>query len=401
MKILCILLPHFPLRCEMQRNSVQRGRPVIILQSKDEASSQKTVLDFSPELTRLQCGMDLQPSLSLYGEVELIQADFPYYHRVFNGILDRIEAKSPVVEGAELGCIYVGLDGLELLYKDEADLIRSISDAISITRPLQSLAVSSFMARFGVADGKFLAYLRAAYYHCSYTSGNRGSPFCLSDLPCDVLPVDMETKAKLRAFGIHTLGQITELALGPLQAQFGPEGKRLFGLAGGHDDTPLLPRSTQETIEASATLASVTVSMQNIQAIFESLLSRTFKNLKERGIRSLTLWTRGWNGEHWEKSLQFKEPALEVNSTMRRVKLTLENYPQPGPVEQVGIEITRLGYGSGRQSSLFSDVRAKEHLLEDIKQLDFRLGKHQIFRVQEAEPWSRIPERRYTLNPLS
>jgi DNA polymerase-4/protein ImuB len=33
--------------------------------------------------------------------------------------------------------------------------------------------------------------------------------------------------------------------------------------------------------------------------------------------------------------------------------------------------------------------------------LEFRLGGPQLYRIKEVEPWSRIPERRYALIPLS
>jgi DNA polymerase-4/protein ImuB len=35
--------------------------------------------------------------------------------------------------------------------------------------------------------------------------------------------------------------------------------------------------------------------------------------------------------------------------------------------------------------------------MEDIRQLELRLGNPQIYKVQEVEPWSRMPERRYVL----
>ena len=47
----------------------------------------------------------------------------------------------------------------------------------------------------------------------------------------------------------------------------------------------------------------------------------------------------------------------------------MEEYPQPGPVEQVGLIVSRLSFPGGRQSSLFREVRSRDHLLEDIRQL--------------------------------
>ena len=116
MKALCVLLAHFPLRCE-----VRESCPAIITYS---AGSQKLVLDYSPELDGLQPDMPLQQALSRHGEVELIQADIPRYWSVFNEILDSLETKSPLVEGLELGLAYLDLDGMQLIYPDDSAVIK-------------------------------------------------------------------------------------------------------------------------------------------------------------------------------------------------------------------------------------------------------------------------------------
>jgi DNA polymerase-4/protein ImuB len=135
----------------------------------------------------------------------------------------------------------------------------------------------------------------------------------------------------------------------------------------------------------------------------ESLLVRALakKELHGKGIASLTVWTRGQDMRLWEKVVSFKEPAMDVKKALPRIRYYLENYPQPGPVEQVGVKITRFGRSIGRQTSIFSEVRAKDHLLEHIKQLELRLNAPQMYQVKEIEPWSRIPERRHALAPLN
>jgi DNA polymerase-4/protein ImuB len=208
---------------------------------------------------------------------------------------------------------------------------------------------------------------------------------------------------KLREFGIRTLGQITALTPGPLQAQFGPEGKRIWELAQGRDDTPLYPRSLEQAVEENTTLAWVTTSVEALVSTVEALLVKALAahDFHGRGITCLDIWTQGGDSRRWEKTVNFKEPAMDVKSALPRIRYFLENYPQPGPVEQVGIRVTRLGCGVGRQRSIFSTVRSRDNLLEDIQQLDFRLGDHQVYQVKEIEPWSRIPERRYALAPLN
>ena len=154
-----------------------------------------------------------------------------------------------------------------------------------------------------------------------------------------------------------------------------------------------------ENIEESLTLSSVTVSLEAILVALESLFLRVFNRISRNGlgIRSLVVWTRTLNADHWERTVRFKEPAMDTRAVISRLKLVIEDYPQPGPVEQVGLNITRLGYPRGRQKSLFSEVRSRGRLMEDIRQLEFRQGNPQVFIIKEVEPWSRIPERRYTL----
>ncbi|MGD0794107.1 MAG: hypothetical protein ABR958_00735 [Dehalococcoidales bacterium] len=391
MKILCVLLPHFPLMCEVRRNPALAGRPAIVTRAE---GSQKLVLDYSPGLESLLPGMPLQAALARHGGAELVQADLPCYRSVWNGILDALELKSPLVEGAAPGCAYIGLDGLQLIYPEDGAVITAVREAIPET----------FAVQIGIAGNKFLAYLAALHSPAGgqkILTGNAAA--FLEDLPADVLPISMESRDKLHAFGMRTLGQIAALPPGPLQAQFGPEGKRLWELARGHDDTPLYPRMMEENIEESTLLTSATVSLDAIAVTAETLLARVFTRTapKGLGIRSLTFWTRSWSAGQWERSLRFKEPAMEIKSVITRVRRTLEDYPQPGPVEQVGLRITGLGRQSRRQKSLFADIRAQEHLMDDIKQMELRLGGNQVFKVKEVEPWSRIPERRYTLTPLN
>ena len=389
MKILCLLMPHFPLICETLRNPALEGRPAVVTYS---SGSQKLVLDYSPELDGLHPDIPLQQAMARHGESVLLQADVPYYWSAFNEILGKLEGKSSLVEGNELGCAYLGLDGMQLIYPNDDAVINAVRDVLP----------GMLVSRIGIAENKFLAYLAAR--HCppdgrQVLTGNVTA--FLKDFPCDMLPLSVKSKNRLHTFGINTLGQVAALPLGPLQAQFGPEGKRIWQLAHGLDETPFCPRGMEEAIEESLTLGSVTVSMEAILSAAEMLLARVLsrESLKGRGIRRLVLWTRSWNEEHWERKINFKQPSMDIRTTTSRIKRVLESFPQLGPVEQVGLKITGLGYPGGRQNSLFINVRSRDHLINDIRQLEFRLGNPQVFTVKEVEPWSRIPERRYALTP--
>ncbi len=388
MRLLCVIVPHFYWRCEVLRNRDLEGREVVITRA---SGSQKAVMDHSPDMDDLETGMTLQQALSRHGQAVLLHADVHHYRTVFNGILDGLETVSPLVEGAEPGLAYVGIDGLHLLYPDDDALEKAVRSVIPDT----------FEPLLGFAGNKFLAYLAAR--RCP-PGGRRvvagDIDDFLKDLPCDALPVSAKSRNKLREFGITTLRQVAELPPGPMQSQFGPEGERIWELARGIDGTPLRPRLMEETIEENVTL-SVTVSLEAILAACHGMLGRVFDRTRNSGlgITSLTVWTRTWNAEEWERTIKFKDPAMDLKTAVGRVKRMLEDYPQPGPVEQVGIRVDRLGYPAGRQRSLFPDLRARDHLMNDIRQLELRLGNPQVYTLKEVEPWSRIPERRYALTP--
>ena len=389
MKIFCLLMPHFPWHCEVLRHPELDSRSVVITYT---SNSRKLILDFAPKLKGLQSGMPVHQALARYWEAELIPVDMPCYRSVFTRILDTLEGVSTLVEGAELGCVYLGADGLQLIYPDDESIIKAILGTIP----------GVFATQIGLAGNKFLAYLSAQ--SCSprdWQVLNGDAAAFLWNLSCDVLPVSMKSKEKLHSFGLHTLGQVATLPPGPMLSQFGPEGKRIHELARGYDVTPLCPRMMAEAIEERTVLSSVAVSLEAIVVTLEALLDRVFARIGQvgLGINSLNVWTRTWNEEQWERTVKFKEPALGVRTAMARIKRVIEEYPQPGPVEQAGLIISRLGFPSGRQKSLLREIRSRDHLMQDIRQLELRLGNPQVYRVKEVETWSRIPERRYVLTP--
>ena len=389
MRILSLLLPHFSLLSEALREPDVRHRPTIVTRS---CGSQKLVLDYSPGLDGLQQDMPLQQALSRHGQAELLSADMPYYRSVFTELLDAMEGVSPLVEGSELGLVHISIEGLHYIYPDDEALVASVF----------RLVPEPFVPQAGIAGNKFLAYLTARSCPSgSWRALTEPAEDFLRNITCDVLPVSMKSKKKLHRFGLHTLGRIASLSSGPLLSQFGREGKKIYDLARGCDDTPLYPRKMEEVIEESVTLSSVTISIESILVALEVLLRRVFDRIGRAGlgIRRLAVWTRTWNEEQWEKTVWFKEPAMNIKTAVNRIRRVIEANPQPGPVEQTGLIITHLGYPGGRQVSLFREERRQDHVIEDIRQLELRLGSPQVYQVKEVEPWSRIPERRYVLVP--
>ncbi|HIL31816.1 MAG TPA: DNA polymerase Y family protein [Dehalococcoidia bacterium] len=392
--IACMLITHLPVKAEIRRYPQLRGKPVIITESY---GSKDMVLDSSAEALGVRSGMPLAEAMSRCKEASLIQADSPYYNDTFDKLIRDLELRSPVVERDGLGCAYVGLEGLDLMYGGEARVIASL---------LQT-APTEFNPRVGVAGGKFPAYIAAVT-----TKGGRatkvprdsaGMAAFLKGLSIGLLPLSWANKSRLHRFGIHTLGQLSALPEGAAQAQLGAAGRRAWLLACGVDDSPLVTNEPQQIVEESLTFPSPTITWTPILTALSTLLGRAFARpeIGGRYVRTATIESHVYRQSPWVKRFGFKEAMGSRDRTMFALKSRLDSVTLPGPLEDMKLTLTGFTGESGIQASLFSDVRKQEQLKEMMRQLESLLGgKPPIYQMKEVEPWSRIPERRQALVPF-
>ena len=392
MKIACVLISHLPAKAEQRRHPELRRRPVIIT---EESRAKRVVLDSSPEAVGVSAGVPLQEALSRCKGATLLQADMPYYQKVFDMAVKGLQQRSPLVEKAQLGCAYVGLDGLEAMYDGEARLITSLLQAV----PHQ------FNPRVGVALGKFPAYVAAVT-----SSGGRATKVpedvagFLKELSVDLLPLSWDNKTRLHRFGLHTLGQLAALSVGSLQAQLRGEGRRAWELASGVDPSPLVPCRREEVVTEFLTFPSPTITRDAVLTAMEILLARAFTRPEISGkyVRTAIIESRlAGQKPPWIRRFGFKEALGSKERAIFAMKSRLGAVLLPGPLEDMKLTLSGITGESGVQSSLFSDVRKREQLREMMRQLQALLGcKPPIYQMKDVEPWSRIPERRQALVPF-
>ncbi|MBI2934257.1 MAG: hypothetical protein HYY29_01680 [Chloroflexi bacterium] len=460
MEIACFYLPDFPLQVEWERLPVLRDREVIVVFSP--APAKQEVLDFTPGMRGVQVGMPLQEALSHSKGAVLVEADMPRYFEAFECVLKALEQCGPAIEAAELGCAYMDLTGLEKLYGGREGLKRALVESIPppfIARV--GIARGKFPARaiLEVRGKKWEVGSVAARCACptilrpvaarctcpsrtveqsSSSARPPGSTLHVPDPPrsgtlhvprsnsptshlsplasiqevgedveeflrgceVDILPVSWKTRTRLHDFGLHTLGQIAALPLGPFQAQFGPEGKKIWELSRGIDNRPLIPRDSQETVSVYLSFPEATASQGVILLAVESLLRRAFARPELRGryARGVVLQGLVAGGAAWERRITFREPVADKKRILFIIKSALDGVALPGPMEDLKLTVLGLTGETGRQESFFAEVRRKEQLGDALRQLETRLGKAPpLYEVRPLEPWSRIPERRQAL----
>ena len=334
--------------------------------------------------------MSLQEAQTHCKDAVLIEADVSRYRQAFDSILLSLGEWSPDVESGELGCAYVGLDGLEETYGTEERLIDALLQAVP----------GYLEPRLGVSHGKFPAYLAAlrAEPGRAYKPPLGVKQF-VAPFPVDVLPVPWDIKARLRSFGLDTLEKVAKLPLGPLQAQFGPMGGRIWSLAQGKDDTPLIPRRLEEEVSSSISFPIPTTNLEPLLMALDHLSTRLFSQPEMRGRYARVALLEGQvvRKPAWQRRIIFKVPVGEKSRAYFVLKSVVADVALPGPLEEVRLTLKELTGESGRQESLFRDVRRRDQLRETVAQLKVAQGRNPIYQVREMEPWSRIPERQRAL----
>jgi DNA polymerase-4/protein ImuB len=274
---------------------------------------------------------------------------------------------------------------------------------VDVARTIAAVAAdaSGLAVRVGVADGKFAAYvaaIRMKSEECRIQ--NRGAEF-LADLSIEDLPVSAEMRRRLRRFGLRTLGDLARLPKGPVAAQFGVEGARVWELAHGIDRSPIAPYRPPRKVTERLAFPSPVDTSEALVAAVRTLLLRAQHRPEARGraARSLRLVVHLENGHAWERSITFREPVGSAERMLLALKPKIEAGGGEAPFTEVELTLLGLCGESALQGNLFTSERSRQldRVAEAARQLKARYGRPILAKVVEVEPWSRIPERRFAL----
>jgi DNA polymerase-4/protein ImuB len=394
MRLACITIPNFRIALERARAPELRARPVAI---GEPPPGDNRIIDCSPEAAALgvRIGMPLRDARTVVPDLVLLPPDPVYYARAADALLEAIEAAEPQVEPGDDGTAFAVLDpaaGLAAQQEAAERLLHAVRETAGIE------------ASVGAGEGKFIAWVAATVSAPGETSvvpAGREREF-IAPLSASFLPVSYETQRKLGLYALGSIGDVARLDIGPLQAQFGSEGRRLWELARGIDRTPFVPRPRIEPVSATIAMPSPSVNSAALIIAAQQLVGRLLQrpSMRYRFVRQLRLRLSLLGGGSWERTLTLRDPAGDEDSVLFVLKKLLEPLQLSAPVEEMTLEFIGMTAETGKQRSLLfaEQARRRAQLIAALRQLKTRFGgEPQVARVVEVEPWSRIPERRYAL----
>ncbi len=109
-RVACVVVPHFLVEVERLHDPSLDGRPVVVGGASED---RKEVLDCSPEAMArgVRPGMPLREALSRCADAAFVEAHPEWYRAATLAMVTALGQISPLVEPAEPGVIYVGVDG--------------------------------------------------------------------------------------------------------------------------------------------------------------------------------------------------------------------------------------------------------------------------------------------------
>ncbi|MBI4421516.1 MAG: hypothetical protein HY560_11890, partial [Gemmatimonadetes bacterium] len=354
-------------------------------------------------------GVTISQAIGLCGILAVFEPDPVYYDDQFARLLLALSDVSPVIEPAELGRVFVGVNGLAGLYGSPEQQLDAIARAVEGGSKNDYRPLPPFTApyRLGWGRGKFVAWVAAsrakAGEGCVIREGEEGQ--FLASQPIAVLPLNPDTHHRLWRLGLKTLGQLAALPEEAIVSQFGREGRTAWRLAAGLISDPVVGRPTPEPIVAEVDFPAPIADRALLAHALERLLDQALRHPRRTGWRVHVVRARAAleQGASWLAEATLKDPSVDRARIAAPLLTRLEQAPPTGAVERLAVEFTAFAPGTTELQLFARDAQAaaragrRRALRAAADEIKTRLKRSMLSRVIEVHPWSRIPERRYAL----
>src|SRR5262250_1849214 len=245
-KIVHIDMDAFYASVEQRDNPQLRGKPVIVAwQSK---RSVVCAASYEARSCGVRSAMPAMQAERLCPTAIFLPPDFPRYRDVSRGVREIFKRHTDLIEPLSL----------DEAYLDVTENKTGLATATLVARTIreQIRGELSLTASAGVAPNKFLAKLASDWRKPDglFVIQPEEVDKFLLPLPVGRLPgVGKVTEEKLGKLGIKTVGELRGLELARLEQEFGRYGVRLYELARGIDENPVIPDRPTKSISVEDT----------------------------------------------------------------------------------------------------------------------------------------------------
>jgi len=387
MRILCLLIPHFPVGLEQRNKPGLKGRLLVIVQEGE-------VMDCSPEALDqgVRVGMKIERAEKLCPEALVRAADIAHYERAFEKMIEVLAEVSPVAEAGKWGEVYADISAQASGFEDEGLLCREVGKRLEEEVGLTGM--------IGVAGNKFTSYMAAWIIRWGQALLLRPGTEreFLARLPVDLLPVDEEMIEELRLLGIRSMGQFARLPRGAVAARFGPQGRKAHRLAQGRDERPLIPYRSPPVVEATRQFEPPLEMDGTLTRAVKELAHTCCQRLRKRGLscQKVQLILSFENGRSHSAQRTPGGPTADPEIVRASAQELLTQLSCVGRVTEVYMQLGRLQVQEGKQLNLGVISRPTEvDLARLVRPLATRFGADRFYGGRVLNSSSPLAELRF------
>jgi len=288
-KIIHIDMDAFYASVEQRDRPELRGRPVIV----GWPGERSVVCAASYEARKfgVHSAMPATRAKRLCPEGEFIHPNFEKYREVSRQIRDIFERHTPLVEPLSLDEAY--LDVTEEL----TGIPTATETAETIRREIKS--ETHLTASAGVAPNKFLAKIASDWKKpdgCFVIRPHQVERFLMPLNVRKIPGVGKATEKILTEMGIATVGDLHSFTADQLVARFGKWGTRLWELARGIDESPVVPSQKRKSWSSENTFAK-DITLDEVTAYIREEAQKLWQALSDKQLIGRTVTVKLRTGD--------------------------------------------------------------------------------------------------------
>jgi DNA polymerase-4 len=358
-KIVHVDMDAFYASVEQRDDPNLRGRPVVVAWR----GNRSVVCAASYEARRfgVRSAMPAVRAERLCPEAIFVPPDFTRYKAVSQAVREIFLRHTDLIEPLSLDEAYLDVT------ENKTDLPTATRVAKEIRRQIYEELLLTASA--GVAPNKFLAKIASDWRKPNglFVIQPHEVQDFLMELPVGRIPgVGQVTEARMKEVGVGKVGDLYALELSALESRFGRYGLRLYELARGIDDTPVVPNRKSKSISAEDTFER-DIPLAQTEPLIRKLAEKVWVSSRQnqRMARTIVLKLKTKEFETMTRSLT--PPVMPTSSEeFAAMAVSLCQRVDLGPTQLfrlVGVGLSNFQIHTDENSPLF----ASGAQVEDVK----------------------------------
>ena len=365
--ILHVDMDAFYASIEQREQPELRNRPVIVGGSPN-GRGVVAAASYEAREFGVHSAMPASRAYRLCPSAVFVKPRISFYSEVGHQVREILSSFTPLVEPLSLDEAFLDVTGSLKLYGTVSEIGHTIRERIKNELHL--------VASVGIAPNKFLA--KIASDHDKPNGFTVVLPDKIAEF-LDPLPirrlwgVGKQAESRLKAFGIHTIGDLKQFPTDTLVETLGEKvGPHLARLCRGEDNRPVVPDHEAVSISHETTFAQDITERETLRAVLQQLTDQVARRLRRQSVKASTvqLKIRYEDFQTYTRSVSLPVATDLTRELWDAVSMLFtERLPDRRlQVRLLGMGVANLKRGQAQQSLLFGDPEnSRDRQLDHVR----------------------------------